>query len=564
MRAHALSLLVRLAAPFFLAWQVGAQCQATKCVGNPPAAGEQFGSCTAIDGDWMLVGVPSDHAAPARGSVYAFHRTSGIWGYAQTLAPNSNPAATQFGASVAILGDTAVIGAPNSNTVGSVYVFALVGGAWVQQQRLTPASTANVSLFGTAVALSSSAIVVGSGWSSPLGVSQSGELWVFEHPGSTWVQVADLHATTPANDARLGNSVAIDGNWIVAGASNQAVAGMSGRGAAYVFGRTGGVWSQFQGLADGAGTSGDTYGQSVSIFGNTMAVGIARLGNNAAAGQTQILDFVNGTWAPSSTVTGEDALPGDHFGSWVALKGNVLAVASEQHSEFGFNCGSAYIFSHGPTGWTQTGEAIPNDVTPNKGFGIGLSLSGATLALGAPHDNGFCPSSPSCESGAAYIFDLGVTSSQYGSCASGAPCMNAVAHGGCANSTGHGAVLAGSGSGSVSADDVLLQARGLPPGAACLFYMGGGFTMGTFGNGQRVVLPGATGIFRLGVQHADVDGFVQRGPGLVAQSQGFSVAGHILAGQTRYLQCWYRNAVPPAPCLSTFNLSNGLRVDFVP
>lgn len=113
-------------------------------------------------------------------------------------------------------------------------------------------------------------------------------------------------------------------------------------------------------------------------------------------------------------------------------------------------------------------------------------------------------------------------------------------------------------------DDLVLEARDLPPSTFSIMFMGAGQTVTALGNGQRVVAPGGAGLFRFGVQQADLGGFLRRGPGLVAQSQGFLPAGRIAPGQTWNFQAWYRDPAASAPCLGTSNLTNGFQVAFGP
>jgi len=211
----------------------------------------------------------------------------------------------------------------------------------------------------------------------------------------------------------------------------------------------------------------------------------------------------------------------------------------------------------------QIGKILPNDGASYDLFGLlAVGIFDTTVVVGKRYDDGACPQIPACASGSAYVFEIASAAVQYGSCWTFPPCSNSDAHGGCLNSTGRGAVLQACGSGSVTADDLVIEARQLPPGTSCLLFMGGGQSFSPFGDGIRVASSGGVGLFRFGVRQVDAQGAMVRGPGLVTQSQTFPLAGRIQAGQYWNFQAWYRN--PAGPCGSGFNLTNGLQVLFSP
>jgi hypothetical protein len=224
--------------------------------------------------------------------------------------------------------------------------------------------------------------------------------------------------------------------------------------------------------------------------------------------------------------------------------------------------GGAYAFSPQGVTWRQIGKLVPQDSLVEHLVGIEVAVSGKTAILGCPFDNSACPQDPACHSGAAYIFDLPTNATQYGSCATNAPCGNTDTHGGCRNKTGHGATLQACGNTSYQADDLFLQMRELPPNSSHRLYMGPLQMSAPFGNGQRLVAPGSLGYYRYPVQQADAQGYSSFGPGIIAHSQGFSGLGQILPGHTWHFQGWHRDI--GGPCGSYFNLTNGLGVTFAP
>jgi hypothetical protein len=219
------------------------------------------------------------------------------------------------------------------------------------------------------------------------------------------------------------------------------------------------------------------------------------------------------------------------------------------------------VFRSTSSGWVQIAKLLAHDGQLGDGFGT-VSLSGSTALIGALGDDGACPTISVCMSGSAYVFELAPDARQYGSCTANAPCGNVDAQGGCRNSTGVGANFGAGGSSSVLFDDLVLEASRLPANTNAIVFMGHGQTQLPLGDGLRVVSPGAGVLLRLGLQPADAEGVLLKGPGLAAYSQVFPPLGQIQPGQTWNFQCWYRD--PAGPCAHGTNLTNGVAVDFTP
>jgi arylsulfatase A-like enzyme len=150
----------------------------------------------------------------------------------------------------------------------------------------------------------------------------------------------------------------------------------------------------------------------------------------------------------------------------------------------------------------------------------------------------------------------------YCACTTGGPCGNDHPDWGCENSLNTGARLeAVAGSLNHSTDDLVIRASGIRPGQFGLMYVGGAPVQFPFGDGQRCVTNGPTGVHRLPVRSVDALGQIIEGPGLVAHSQAaFISMGHFMTGSTYYFQGWYRD--PGGPCGSSFNLTNGLQITY--
>ena len=249
-----------------------AQLKLTACV--PSCGGSDFfGNSVAIDGDTIVVGA---HGAGTGGAAYVLRTSDGGATYDEVAKLTASDAASsdRFGYSVAIDGNTIVVGAYRKGSwTGAAYVFRTTdgGATYVELAKLTAADAASGDSFGYSVAVAGDTVVVGT--------YSKEAVYVFltTDGGATYAQVAKLTASNAASGDNFGKSVAIDGNTIVVGAY---AGGMysSGWGAAYVFRTTddGATYDQVAKLTADDGAAYDRFGSSVAIDGGTIVVGAAR------------------------------------------------------------------------------------------------------------------------------------------------------------------------------------------------------------------------------------------------------------------------------------------------
>jgi hypothetical protein len=211
---------------------------------------------------------------------------AGNWTEIQKLTPSDGATNDMFSECVSIDGFTALIGAwsddDNGVDSGSAYVFTLNGTNWTQQAKLLPSDGAPYDEFGNSVSISGDTALIGAWWDDDNG-DYSGSAYVFVRWGSTWVQQAKLHSSDNAEGDNFGNSVSLDGNIALIGAWGNDDNG-DRSGSAYVFTRNGTTWTQQQKLFPSNGAALDYFGLSVSISGNTALIG--EYGYNASGNNT--------------------------------------------------------------------------------------------------------------------------------------------------------------------------------------------------------------------------------------------------------------------------------------
>jgi hypothetical protein len=542
-----------------------AQRQVQKLLASNGATGDGFGASCSIAGEWCLASAAgSNFLALGAGAVYSLRLTNGAWTETQILLASTGQNGDLFGWSLAMSGNFAVVGALGSAgftsvRCGAAYVFERVGTTWIERQKLVPSIPFNDGQFGNAVAISGDRIVVGS-WFSSLAGANSGAAYIYERSGSTWNQVAVLQPPGLSSGDAFGTAVALEGDVCVV--SSFFDFGFQGSVAVYKRNVLG-VWQYQQTLVGSNVPAPGYFGGNLALSGTTImaASGNQAVGSVLEAGAVHVFESVAGIWSETQVFSSNDIESYDGF-SVRSLRGDVAICSSVGDNDGGHHSGASFVFRRLNGSWIQSAKVLANDPQFEHNFGSWADISGETLVVGAVGDDDVCGGVSTCNAGAVYFFDLAPTAIQYGSCASGAPCGNSDNHGGCSNSTGQGAVLQASGSGSVATDDLTLEVRNMPPGAAALMFMGGAQSSILLGSGRLVVGGGSVGLYRLGVQFAGANGVVVRPAGLVAYSQTLGGLGVITAGQTWNFQCWYRDVI--SPCGITNNLSNGLSVGFVP
>ncbi len=355
--------------------------------------GGLFGGAIAVDGDTMVIGAWADTVggAASRGSAHVYRWSGTGWAFEATLQAVGIAAGDYFGTSVAISGDTAIVGsngddvAANGNQ-GSAYVFVRAGSTWMQQAKLLASDGAAGDTFGCSVAVDGDTAIVGARFDSIGIASAQGSAYVFTRSGSTWTQQSKLTAVAGAAGDNFGMSVAIDGDTAVVGADYDDVNANVNQGSAYVFTRSSGTWSQQAQLIAGDGAPLDYFGRSLALSGDTVLVAADEddVGGAVDQGSVYVFTRSGASWTQQARLTASDGVGGDRFGLGVAIVGDT-AVVGAGYDAVGanFNQGSAYVFARVGSTWSQQTQVTSMGDASDL-FGLDVALSGDTLVVGAP------------------------------------------------------------------------------------------------------------------------------------------------------------------------------------
>ena len=370
-----------------------------KLTANDAATADNFGYSVAMSGDSVVVGAyQDDDGGPESGSAYVFTRSGSSWSQQDKLTANDAAADEYFGVSVGMSGDSVIIGAHQDDDggtkSGSAYVFTRSGTSWSQQDKLTAGDAAVGDFFGTSVAISGDSAVIGA-----TGNDSNGSAYVFTRSGSSWSQQDKLTASDAAVGDNFGISVAISGDSVVAGAYQDDDNG-SASGSAYVFTRSGISWSQQQKLTAGDAAAGDYFGFSVAISGDSVVAGAYQDDDSgSASGSAYIFTRSGVSWSQQQKLTAGDAAIQDSFGVSVAIAGDTVVVGAYRDDDGGTDSGSAYIFTRSGSSWFFQAKLLADDAAAFDRFGQSVSISGESVIVGAPNGN-----NGGVDTGCAYVF----------------------------------------------------------------------------------------------------------------------------------------------------------------
>ena len=404
---------------------------------------ESYGSEVAISGDYMVVGSASAYSAKGAAYVYKRDPMTDTWTEHATLIGNNSEAGDKFGTSVAIDGDTIVVGAPledgknggidgaDSNgppatyEAGAAYVFQLngAGTTWVHQAKLKePASGANnfkLNHFGTSVAVSGDVVVVsspsensastvitadtiGDGSVLPMdtGAADSGAVFAFLRTGSSWAYEAHIKVSTNVTGDLWGQDIAMDGNTMAVSSTAH------GNGAVAVFVRDSGTatWTEQDGnILSPSPSANEGFGMKLDVSADTLIVAAPLEDSTATdSGAVYVYTRSGAAWSNEATVKATVVEASDQFGSDVGIAGDTLVVGSalEDSNATGVTSmspnpvadndnsssasGVAQIFTRSGVSWTHNIFLKAYNTGPGDQFGTAVDISGDTIVVGAP------------------------------------------------------------------------------------------------------------------------------------------------------------------------------------
>jgi hypothetical protein len=359
--------------------------QQAKLAASDGAANDYFGTSVALSGDTAVIGAPG-HASN-QGAAYVFTRRGGAWSQEAKLAAFDGAADDFFGTSVAVRDsdNTAIIGAyGQAGSRGAAYVFTRSGDTWSLQAKLTASDSAPGDQFGRSVVLSEDTAVIGAYYRAV----RQGATYVFERRGNTWRQQAKLTASDAAEGDAFGYSLAMALDTLVIGAFGKA----SNQGAAYVFTRSDSAWHEQGKLTASNGAAFDQFGFSVAVSGDMAVIGAPVKSNRQGA--AYVFTRNGSAWKEQARLAASDDAFDSAFGNSVAVGGEAVLIGAPAEAR---RQGAVYLFSRSGSAWKEQAKLTAPDRAAHAYFGNAVAASRDTALIGVSASN-------PADQGAAYVF----------------------------------------------------------------------------------------------------------------------------------------------------------------
>lgn len=338
---------------------------------NGPTPGF-FGRTVGSSSDYLVVGAP---ALPVTGEAYAFSRGATGWVGGTPLSTGLGIQAGAFGTAVAVDGNTIVVGDFVDGQLGffagAAYVFVREEGAWVLQQKLFADDANPNQQFGEFAAIQGDTCIIGT--------HTAGRVWVFERSGSTWTEVLALSGF----GLGMGRAIDVDGDRLVVGLFADGVPGFPGSGTAMVYRRDPAGWVLEQRLVHDDVASGDLFGRGVALQGDSLIVGAPEKEEPGVyCGAAYVFRRSGTLWSQEAKLIATDGDQVRDFGKYVQLDGD-LAACNQLQGRGGERTSAFYVFRRDGTTWDAGVKTTPPVSSGSEPI---MALSGQRLLVGADAD----------------------------------------------------------------------------------------------------------------------------------------------------------------------------------
>ncbi len=363
--------------------------QTDKLIPEGLSENAMFGYDVAVSTPWAVVSATGQSSGNSfnAGEVYVYKLNDNNWELNSILNPGSSNNFGLFGSSVAIDGPVIAVGAPGDKEkgafYGAVYVFELNNGSWTQSSKLMPSDGIVMEHFGTSVDVAGGVIAAG----APSGngnVLKSGAVYAFEKNSSGWKESAKLYAMDSEENDYFGYDLSVQTDGTIAVGAPRAFGAGDGTGVVYVFRKSGDTYGQAVKLFDEFGTTGDRFGNSVSIDSDRIAVGShVNSYNKIFPGAVFVYSFVAEGWKLNSKIFMERE-HNDYFGYDVALCSDYLIIGvPNKGSEAGDKIGLSMLYMYDGTEWKEDHDYQMHGEIKNDYFGSAVAIDSIYLFAGS-------------------------------------------------------------------------------------------------------------------------------------------------------------------------------------
>ena len=377
---------------------------------------DHIGWSSDLKGTRAIFGaIGADDAGEMSGSAYIYERINQAWVKKARLTPFDGVADDKFGRTVAIDGNLAIVGSPFHTAVGTdagaAYIYRYNGTSWLFEAKIIGPDTAAYDNFGISVAISGDTALIGARHRRYVipevtNIVGAGAAYVYKRNlNGTWSHQATLISDEPHLNARVGSAVTIEGD-IAAVAGDNEFHPTAGPhcGAVHVFKRTGTVWTREGRLNNADPSSGDQFGNAIDISGERIVVS-APFDNQPTPVHGTISVFkrnsATATWSLEDRFWPNDPDYVGQIGYSIAIDGD--AVIAGAPFDLGF-AGRAHLFQRSGSEWIAAGFLVPSDSGGDDWFGHSMAMSAGRAVVGAIDDDDM-----GGNAGAVYSFNVSCT-----------------------------------------------------------------------------------------------------------------------------------------------------------
>ena len=390
-----------------------------KIIASDRGSGDKFGTSVFIDGNYIIVGTKDSTGNSPKGAAYIYKRNSstGVWGDEQKIEASDKQAGDNFGDCVSISGDYAIVGASREdtggNSAGAAYIYKRNSstGVWGDEQKIQASDKQADDWFGFRVSISGDYAIVGSMYEDT-GVSGAGAAYIYKRNTSTgqWGDEKKIQASDKELNDWFGMTVGISGDYVVIGAQYEDTSG-SGAGSAYIYKRnvSTGEWGDEQKIQSSDIQPGDLFGNNVSISGDyVIASAILEDTGGSAAGAAYIYkrNASTGVWEQQAKIQASDKQTEDRFGRSLHINGDYAIVGAFKEDTGATDAGAAYIYKRTGSNWEQQSKIQASDAQSEDHFGYSVGISGRYAIVGAwQEDEDTSGGNTLNSAGSSYIFE---------------------------------------------------------------------------------------------------------------------------------------------------------------
>ncbi len=378
-----------------------------------PLDNSVFGTSVAISGDTAVVGASGVAGGAGAVYVYMYDSTTNTYVLSATLTASDAGSSHFFGSSVAISGNSVVVGSYGDNAngtyAGAAYLFEKPAEGWsdaTEDVKLVSSDIAAGDYFGISVGISGNLIIIGSKYDDFRLMQNAGSAYLFQKTTFNGAviasEVAKFITADAANNDNCGESVAISTNLIAIGCTGDDDGG-DNSGSIHLFEKQGEQWSgigEVAKLSASDAAAGDLLGHSVAIDGDIVIGGA--YGKESGTGAAYLFEKPDTGWAKrteNAKLTPTQSSVGDHFGESVAISADMVVIGSSASNVQADNAGAAYLFEKPAGGWStmmQNATLTVPDGMASDNFGFSVAISSTALIAGAPNTGNYV--------GSAYLF----------------------------------------------------------------------------------------------------------------------------------------------------------------